>query len=48
MLAHRGQMNEDPIWFAIRDRVTYAIGIASALVLLLATKDWLPAIPTSL
>jgi 4-hydroxybenzoate polyprenyltransferase len=44
MLACRGEMNEDPIWFAIRDRVTYGLGLTAALILLLATKDWLPAI----
>lgn len=40
MMEHRGEMHEDPIWFAIRDRVTYKLAAAAILVLLLATKDW--------
>ena len=37
MLAHRGQMNEDPIAFALGDRVSYVIGVLILLVLYLAT-----------
>lgn len=44
MLAHRGEMNEDPIWFAIRDPVTYWLGLAATAVLFLATTDWLTAV----
>lgn len=32
MLAHRGLMNEDPVIFAIRDRVSLSIGALTALV----------------
>ena len=27
LLAHRGEMHEDPVVFAIHDRVSYAVGI---------------------
>ena len=37
MLAHRGQMHEDPIVFALRDRVSYAIGLLILFVLWMAT-----------
>jgi 4-hydroxybenzoate polyprenyltransferase/phosphoserine phosphatase len=37
MLAHRGQMNEDPVIFAIRDRVSLVIGALVALVFWAAT-----------
>ena len=31
MLAHRGQMNEDPLLFAVRDRVSLVVGLLFAL-----------------
>ena len=37
LLAHRGQVNEDPLVFALRDKVSYAVGAVAALVLLAAT-----------
>lgn len=37
MLAHRGQMNEDPLVFAVTDRVSLAIGLLMALVFWWAT-----------
>ncbi len=37
LLAHRGLVNEDPLIFALRDRVSYAVGLVAALVLLAAT-----------
>ncbi len=46
MLAHRGELNEDPIWFTIRDPVTYWLGLAGAAALAWATKDWLAAFQT--
>lgn len=36
MLAHRGDMHEDPVLFAIRDRTSWLLGLALALVLLTA------------
>jgi 4-hydroxybenzoate polyprenyltransferase len=36
-IAHRGLMHEDPIVFALRDKVSYAIGGLTLLVLWLAT-----------
>jgi 4-hydroxybenzoate polyprenyltransferase/phosphoserine phosphatase len=37
MLAHRGEMNEDPVVFALRDRVSLSIGTLLALVFWAAT-----------
>jgi 4-hydroxybenzoate polyprenyltransferase len=36
LLAHRGELQEDPILFAIRDRASYLVGLLSALLMLLA------------
>lgn len=36
LLAHRGELHEDPIVFAIRDPVSYVVGIISVIILLLA------------
>ncbi|MFP2926803.1 UbiA family prenyltransferase [Pyxidicoccus sp. 3LG] len=36
VLAHRGLVNEDPLVFALRDRVSYAVGLVAALVLWVA------------
>jgi hypothetical protein len=32
-MAHRGELKEDPVTLAIRDRVSYAVGFVSALVI---------------
>ncbi|TSC19853.1 UbiA family prenyltransferase [Corallococcus sp. Z5C101001] len=37
VMAHRGLVNEDPLIFALRDRVSYAVGAVAALVLWVAT-----------
>jgi len=37
LLAHRGQMHEDPIVFALRDRVSRWVGVAFVTVFVLAT-----------
>jgi hypothetical protein len=37
MLAHRGQMNEDPLLFAVRDRVSLVVGVLFAVVFWSAT-----------
>lgn len=36
LLAHRGELHDDPIVFAITDRVSYIVGAISGLVLLIA------------
>jgi 4-hydroxybenzoate polyprenyltransferase len=36
VLAHRGLVNEDPLVFALRDRVSYVVGLAAAVVLWVA------------
>lgn len=40
MLAHRGQMHEDPVLFALRDRASYYLGVLAALILTAATVSW--------
>ncbi|MHB2040074.1 MAG: UbiA family prenyltransferase [Acidiferrobacteraceae bacterium] len=37
LLAHRGQMHEDPILFALRDRVSYILAVASGFFMWLAS-----------
>ncbi|WP_224244706.1 UbiA family prenyltransferase [Hyalangium gracile] len=37
LLAHRGLVNEDPLVFALRDKVSYGVGVVAALVLLAAS-----------
>jgi 4-hydroxybenzoate polyprenyltransferase len=36
MKTHRGRMNDDPVLFALRDRVSLGIGLVSAIVIALA------------
>jgi hypothetical protein len=36
MLAHRGEVNDDPLLFAIKDRTSYVVGACIAAVLILA------------
>ena len=36
MLAHRGEVNDDPLLFAIKDRTSYVVGACIAAVLVLA------------
>lgn len=36
LIAHRGQMNDDPIVFALRDRVSRWVGVAFVLIFVLA------------
>lgn len=36
LLSHRGQMNDDPVSFAIRDRVSIGLGVLIALLFLVA------------
>ncbi len=40
MKAHRGQMHDDPLLFALRDRASLLSGLAFALVLAAASKGW--------
>ena len=39
MLAHRGEMHDDPVVFALKDRVSYVIGALALVVLWLATGE---------
>lgn len=40
MKAHRGQMHDDPLLFALRDPVSLVSGLVLALVLVLASRGW--------
>jgi 4-hydroxybenzoate polyprenyltransferase/phosphoserine phosphatase len=40
MLAHRGQLHDDPIVFALKDRASYLVGAITLAVLWLATQRW--------
>lgn len=44
LFAGRGHLNEDPLIFAARDRVTYWAVAAAGAVIAAATFDWLPAL----
>jgi len=37
LLAHRGKVHDDPVIFALKDPVSYGVGVCMAVVLLLAT-----------
>ena len=38
LLAHRGEVHSDPIVFAIRDRVSYAVAVVLAIILVVASR----------
>jgi len=38
--AHRGEMHDDPLVFAVKDKPSLAAGVIFALALVLATLDW--------
>jgi len=38
----RGRLHDDPILFAVRDPMSYVLGIGSAGVLIAAAVDWIP------
>ncbi len=44
IVVHRGHMDEDPILFAARDRVTYLVAAIGAAIMILAARPfgWLP------
>lgn len=44
LFAARGTLNEDPLIFAARDRVTYFTVAVAGIVIALATFRWLPAL----
>jgi 4-hydroxybenzoate polyprenyltransferase/phosphoserine phosphatase len=37
LIAHRGQMHDDPIIFAIKDKVSYIVGIIAVVIIVAAT-----------
>ena len=40
LIAHRGELNEDPILFASKDRLTYILGAVCGVILLAASQGW--------
>jgi 4-hydroxybenzoate polyprenyltransferase len=40
LIAHRGQMHDDPLVFALKDPASYVIGVLTLAVLWLAAKPW--------
>jgi hypothetical protein len=40
MIAYRGKMNQDPVVFALKDKVSYLVGLCAGVVMFLATKTW--------
>ena len=40
VVAHRGAMHDDPIVFAVRDRVSQGVAVLGALVVLAALRPW--------
>jgi 4-hydroxybenzoate polyprenyltransferase len=40
MCAHRGQMHDDPLLFAVRDKASLLAGLAFALVLVIGSLGW--------
>lgn len=41
LLARRGEMHDDPVVFALRDRTSYVIGVLAAVVAVVAAGGWL-------
>jgi len=44
LIAHRSQMHDDPIVFALRDRASYVVGALTFVVLWLAARHWAPGL----
>jgi 4-hydroxybenzoate polyprenyltransferase len=40
MIAYRGKMNQDPVVFALKDKVSYLVGLCAAAVMIVATLGW--------
>jgi 4-hydroxybenzoate polyprenyltransferase len=40
ILANRGKMHTDPVLFALKDRVSYGVGLCASIIILLATADF--------
>jgi hypothetical protein len=40
VFAYRGVLNEDPVMFALRDKVSYLAGIAAVAIVFAAGWDW--------
>jgi 4-hydroxybenzoate polyprenyltransferase len=37
LIAHRGQMHDDPVVFALKDKTSYVVGVLMLVVMWLAT-----------
>ena len=40
MIAYRGRMNQDPVVFALKDKVSYLVGLCAGVVMFAATLPW--------
>lgn len=38
LIAHRGEMQDDPIVFAIKDRASYLIGLMTLVIIMVASR----------
>ncbi|MBN1358998.1 MAG: hypothetical protein JW993_00320, partial [Sedimentisphaerales bacterium] len=39
MLTHRGKMHQDPVVFALTDRISLLVGVLSAILIGMGTRD---------
>ena len=39
LLANRGQLQEDPLLFALKDRKSYVIAVATGIIMILASRQ---------
>lgn len=40
MLSYRGEIDEDPVLFVVKDRTTYLVGAVAGLIMYAATRSW--------
>jgi hypothetical protein len=38
LVARRGGMNDDPVVFALKDKVSYAVALSAAIIIVLAVS----------
>jgi 4-hydroxybenzoate polyprenyltransferase len=47
MIAYRGKMNHDPVVFALKDRVSYLVGLGAAAIMFVAALGWPAWVPSA-
>src|SRR5262249_31262481 len=40
MIAYRGKMHQDPVVFALKDKVSYLVGLCAGAVMVAAAQAW--------